>query len=158
MESPDREHVRGVAAADHHDVLLRDQRRDVLGDAIEEREMRRFAIGAGELLIEGQQVVRAVARSGRQEEDARPLAPRESQDVARERWEEELPAAARDDAPRHGLHPGADAIDDLFERVAGAVEHRRRAHALVRSEPFEHRGAPGEPTAEGGEQHLVAAT
>ena len=107
VETPDREHVRGVAAADHHDVLLADERRDVLDLAVEEGEVRRLAVHPGKLLIEGQQVARAVARGGRQEEHARPLASREREEVPRERRKEELSTATRQDPTWH-LGPGRE--------------------------------------------------
>jgi len=51
VQPPDREHVRGVPAADHDHVRSGDERSDVVHRALEELEVRRLAVEARELLI-----------------------------------------------------------------------------------------------------------
>ena len=61
METPDREHVRRVASADHHNVLPADKSVDVVDRAVEQQKMRRLALDPRERLIEGQEVRSIVA-------------------------------------------------------------------------------------------------
>src|SRR5258706_3425603 len=163
VQPPDREHVRGVAAADHDDVLLPDAIRATRRLEVEEQQMRRLAVEPGHRLIEGQPVGLAVTRRGAEEQDARPFATREREEVLRERGVVELAATAGEDASRHRpelasvvARGGSDALDGIFERFTRAVERRGRTHAVVPPEPPEHRRAPGETAAERHQQYLVA--
>ena len=61
VKPPDREHVRGVSAANDDDVLGPDEGVDVVDHAVEQCEMARFAIHTGERLIEGEEVARPIA-------------------------------------------------------------------------------------------------
>src|SRR5439155_18585086 len=47
---------------------------------------------------------------------------------------------------------------DVLERIPRTLKDRRRTRAVVRAEPLEHRGAPGESATERDEQHFVTAT
>ena len=71
MNSPYREHVRGVPPAHHDDVLRADEPLDVGDGSAEQGEVRRRTGNAGELLVEGQQIRRVIARGRREEEDLR---------------------------------------------------------------------------------------
>ena len=113
MHAPDREHVRGVAAADVDHVLARHVLRRSLGHA-EQRHVARLAVARRELLVEADDPLGLLAARRRQVADARPARSGETEQeildpgIAAEQGaaahREDVSAhAASVDSPRHAL-------------------------------------------------------
>src|SRR5262249_33820656 len=141
MHPPDREHVRGVSAADVDDVLAREQSRHVRARAPEEVEMRGLG-PASERVVELRRVLRRIAAGRRHEADLRPRLAREAEHVRVQRravrLDAEAAAAHRDDLPAHRrgghLRVGWWPIESAYFSASSGGRYCA-SHSRTRSKP-----------------------
>ena len=108
MHSPDREHVRDVAAADVDRVLGEHELAQIIGRVREEPHVREVAESA-ETLVAPDDPLGSVAHRGRHVQHARPLLARQRQDMPeqRPRLLERVASAADGDDLRLGHYSAA---------------------------------------------------
>ena len=107
MNSPDREHVRRIAATDVDHVLVEQVGAKIRNVSAEEREIRRSTVHLRECAVELDRIGFAVTTCGGQKAYARPAISRETEDeiveLRRQALIREAAPAERNDVPRrHG--------------------------------------------------------
>ena len=122
VDAPDRKHVRRIAARDEDHVLRKQVFAHVSPRHAEELEMGGLAANGRECLVEEDDPVGRISGRRREEADARPLVPGETEYLATDRATGLEVAAEGDDVRAHRLSDSAYARRGIAAgRSSGAV-------------------------------------